>query len=266
MANTVNIKCDWLRPYSHLVEFTPLNLETELTGAINDVGGAAIGDHEITVDGLDADESADIEGQLSRGVYLTVDGASTVYRLIHLTKTADEITKIWIYPKLQAAAADDAVISIGGIDKTLDLGLIGEDGVSINGTVENDDTLDETESIVETISHVKEFTCEIPMLRMAVEDFLLFFPLSFYVVKDGAVALRYGIKKGYSDALIGKLVLKSKDEPTNQRKTITFNKCVMKNDNIEWTLGKDRTKSFPVMFSSYDDELVSIGDSTATYV
>lgn len=269
---TKDIEMQFLNGFnSHKLTFKPTTFSASLTGAVNIVAGVAVDKHEVPVDGFSAEETTEIMNALSNNklVYLkntTVLTADTqVYRVINATKTGDTIDKLWIYPKTQKAWTDDDTLSIGG-DIELDYGVIGEDGVKINVTVDNQEILDEVGAVYKKLIKVKKGKVTFPILHLTVENFLLTMPNSYYVVKDSAVAYRYGIKKGIFVAQKGLLKCVDRSDSSNIAKTITFKEVVNAIESIDFNINeKDTTVSIPLAFDISSDELIEIGDTAATY-
>jgi hypothetical protein len=265
MAVEKNLKVPFIRPYSHKVEWTPSTVDGAITGAVDEatwVASQSIGKHEVTVDGFTADDSQEIEDAKDVGVYISLTGSTIPYRIINFEKTADLITKLWIFPAIDAAVVDDAVITV---NPTIDLGLIGEDGLNINGEVPQDELIDETENIVEVIQRISNVMAEFAAISMNYENYLLIHPLSFFVIKDSDVAFKYGLKKGFANAPSGKFVISDKNNPTNKSRTVTFEEALLVTDAFEYGLGKEMMKGYPVKIRSTGDNLLTVGDEAASY-
>ncbi len=273
MGQTKDIEMSFLNGFlSHQLTFKPKTFDAAIAGAVNNATtGVAAGSHEVPVDGISADDSTAIMDALANNklVYLKNSAAGTAdtqaYKVINAVKTADAITKLWVYPKTQKAWADDDAISIGG-DIEIDFGVIGEDGVKINLTVESQEVLDEVGAVYKKIQKVKKGKVTFPILHLTVENFLLTMPNSYYVVKDGNVAYKYGIKKGIFTAQKGVLKCVDRANPTDKGKTITFKEVVSGIESIDFNINeKDTTVSIPLTFDISSDELIEIGDELATY-
>lgn len=264
---TKDIKLSWLKQYSHKVTMTYDTISTAITGAVNLLAGVDAGKHEIPIDGISEDDSATVERALNDNlpVYCTLDAKTQPYRIIHATLAAGVLTKVWIYPALQEAVADNDVISIGGSIE-IDLGVIGEEGCRLTSEITNDETVDEVGAVYDSVQQVKGVSVSIPMLDMTVENFLMIAPNSFYIVKDSAVAYHYGVKKGFVTSPTGLLKLVPKDNTTDKSRTVTFTKVIQQIEEFALNFGgSERTKSLKAMFKSSGDNLMSIGDTAAAY-
>jgi len=265
--STKDIKLSWLKPYSHKVTMAYDTIPTAITGAVNILAGVDVGKHEIPIDGIGEDDSAAVERALNDNlpVYCKLDGKEQPYKIIHATLNTGVLNKVWIYPALQEALADDDVISIGGSIE-IDLGVIGEEGCRLTSDVANDETVDEVGAVYDNEQQVKGVSVSIPMLDLTVENFLMIAPNSFYIVKDSSVAFHYGIKKGFVTSPTGTLKLVPKDIPTDKSRTVTFSRVIQQVEEFALNFGgSEKTKSLKAMFKSSGDNLMSIGDTAAAY-
>jgi len=267
-VKTTDIDCTFVEPGSHKVIITPLwNGETSIDGAVA-TGGALTGKNEIPVDGFLADETNALKRALRDfdHVYCNIGATDkTNYRIVKMIETAGVATKLVVYPPLQADVVALDVVKIGGANIKLDIGMVGEDAIKLEGSVEFIEYKDETGATQKQIGNLLGVKCTVPALTMTRENFLLIMPKSFFVVKDGVVTFAYGIKKGFQKSPMVRVEIVSADDATDMDRRIYFEKAIMASSELAFNLGKDPTKAFPIVFNSNGTNLVLIGDETAAY-
>ncbi|HBD93512.1 MAG: hypothetical protein A2015_10700 [Spirochaetes bacterium GWF1_31_7] len=268
MVKTVDIECTFVEPGTHKVIITPLwNGENSIDGAVG-VGGVVIGKNEIPVSGFPESETVALRRALRNydHVYLKIGLTDkTNYRIVKMIETAGVATKFVVYPPVQADAVADDVIKVAGKDIKIDIGMVGEDAIKLEGTIEVIERKDEAGATHSEFVNLQGVKGTVPALTMTRENFLLIMPKSFYVVKDGVVSFAMGLKKGFQKSPNVRVEILSKDDPEDMEKRIFFETAIMSSKEFTLSLGKDTTKAFPITFSSNGNNLVLIGDETATY-
>lgn len=267
-TKTKDIPVKFIEPGTHRVLITPQwNGDDSITGAVG-TGGATTGKNELPVSGFTEEQTAAIKSALKDydHVYLTIGATdTTAYRLIHMIEAAGVATKFVIYPKLQADATAADPVDVGGKDIQVDIGIIGEDGIKMEGAAEAIEYKDEVGRTVKKFTNLTGIKATIPALSMTIENFLLMMPKSFFIIKDGVLDFAYGITAGFQKAQEIAVKIVPRDDATDLERTIVFEKALMSSDTLNLDIGKEPMKSFPLVFDSCGDSLVTIGTASAAY-
>lgn len=237
--------------FSHLLEFTPTRLPSSVDGAIDNVAGVAVGDTKLAVDGFTEAESDQIE--VGDYCYFGVHDED-FYRIVHITETADAITEIVIYPPLVNAEVDDVVVYVGGPTIALDMGVVGDEGAKLIGTLGNTEQKNEMGINVDKRSWYDSVQWTAPIISITKANFYLLVP-GAYRIQDGTTATKQesGIATNIFAALKGVLTVKSVDDPTNKEKTLTIPVAIMTVDTFEVPMGREGWVSIPLVVDCSPD-------------
>jgi hypothetical protein len=271
----------------------------KLTGAVNNVSGYAVGDTNILVDGfiqsdtgklLPGDVISITNNDAARNLYkvksvnltagvitgitisplikpvsdnavIEVIDNGIPYRVSKITRTANEISKINFFPKLEKDIADNSIIAFGDFIK-INPGDFSDEAIKFTKSMAKSELKNQAGLTVKERRYLNAREIAFTCIDNTIENYSFFYDASVVVGGDG----RYKIVEkdmGIFDAGKFRAEIFDLTDPDNPDKKIIIPKALLSYESLEGGTGKEAFLKYPCKLVCTPDSnniLVIYGD------